>query len=69
MQTAAYPPAGRRGWLGFAVLAIPTLIVSMDMTILYLAAPSLSAAELLWISDIYGFLRAGALIPMVAIGD
>ena len=75
MQPTTHPPAGRREWLGFAVLALPTLLVSMDMTILYLATPSLSAAlqpsgaELLWISDIYGFLIAGALIPMGAIGD
>lgn len=68
-------PAGRREWIGLMVLALPTLLVSMDMTILYLAAPSLSAdlkpsgAELLWISDIYGFLLAGVLIPMGAIGD
>ncbi|WP_338446950.1 MFS transporter [Pelagerythrobacter marensis] len=67
--------AGTREWLGLAVLALPTLLVSMDMTILYLATPSLSAAlrpnaaELLWISDIYAFLVAGALIPMGAIGD
>jgi DHA2 family multidrug resistance protein-like MFS transporter len=75
MQPNSHPPAGGREWLGFAVLALPTLLVSMDMTILYLATPSLSAAlqpsgaELLWISDIYGFLIAGALIPMGAIGD
>jgi DHA2 family multidrug resistance protein-like MFS transporter len=67
--------AGSKEWIGLAVLALPTLLVSMDMTILYLAAPSLSAtlkpsgSELLWISDIYGFLVAGALIPMGAIGD
>lgn len=75
MQTTAHPSAGRREWLGMAVLALPTLLVSMDMTILYLATPSLSAAlqpsaaDLLWISDIYGFLIAGALIPMGALGD
>ncbi|HEV7369481.1 MFS transporter [Arenibaculum sp.] len=75
MQAATHPPAGRREWLGLAVLALPTLLVSMDMTILYLATPSLSAAlqpsaaELLWISDIYGFLIAGALIPLGAVGD
>ncbi|MDM0015623.1 MFS transporter [Variovorax sp. J22P168] len=68
-------PAGRREWIGLAVLALPTLLVSMDMSILFLAAPALSAAlrpsgsELLWISDIYAFLLAGALIPMGAIGD
>jgi MFS transporter, DHA2 family, multidrug resistance protein len=68
-------PAPPAAWIGLAVLALPTLLVSMDMTILYLATPSLSAdlkptgAELLWISDIYGFLVAGALIPMGTLGD
>lgn len=68
-------PAPPAAWLALAVLALPTLLVSMDMTILYLATPSLSAdlkptgAELLWISDIYGFLVAGALIPMGTLGD
>jgi DHA2 family multidrug resistance protein-like MFS transporter len=75
MQPTTHPLAGRREWLGLAVLALPTLLVSMDMTILYLATPSLSAAlqpsgaQLLWISDIYGFMIAGALIPMGALGD
>lgn len=75
MQTTAPVSAGRKEWLGLAVLALPTLLVAMDMTILYLATPALSAAlrpsgaELLWISDIYGFLVAGALIPMGALGD
>lgn len=75
-HAAAEPvAAGRRAWIALAVLAFPTLLVSMDMTILYLATPALSAAlqpsatQLLWISDIYGFILAGALIPMGALGD
>src|SRR6187551_1294545 len=69
------PSAGTGAWVGLAVLALPTLLVSMDMTILYLATPALSAelrptgSELLWISDIYGFLVAGALVSMGNIGD
>jgi DHA2 family multidrug resistance protein-like MFS transporter len=56
-------------------LALPCLIYSMDLTVLNLAAPKLSAAlrpsntELLWIVDIYGFVLAGALIPMGVLGD
>ena len=48
---------------------------SMDLTVLNLAVPSLSAdlkpssAELLWIVDIYGFLVAGSLITMGTLGD
>jgi DHA2 family multidrug resistance protein-like MFS transporter len=47
----------------------------MDLTVLNLAVPKLSAAlrptntELLWIVDIYGFVLAGALIPMGVLGD
>lgn len=67
--------AGRREWIGLAVLALPTLLVSMDLTVLNLAVPMLSAdlqpssAQLLWIVDIYGFLIAGSLITMGTLGD
>ncbi|MGY2062469.1 MFS transporter, partial [Nocardia gipuzkoensis] len=60
----------RRAWLGLAVLILPVLLVSMDMSVLYLAMPALtealapSATQQLWILDIYGFLIAGLLITM-----
>ncbi|MBQ1089346.1 MFS transporter [Streptomyces sp. B93] len=75
MTSETPPPAGRREWTGLAVLALPTLLISMDMTVLYLAVPHLSteleptSTELLWIMDIYGFLIAGALVPAGALGD
>ncbi len=37
------PRAGRREWVGLAVLAVPCLLYSMDLTVLYLAVPALSA--------------------------
>src|SRR5918998_5098263 len=67
--------AGRREWLGLAVLALPCLLYAMDLTVLNLAVPTLSAdlrpssAQLLWIVDIYGFLIAGSLITMGTLGD
>jgi DHA2 family multidrug resistance protein-like MFS transporter len=67
--------AGRREWLALAVLALPCMLVVMDLTVLFLAVPSLtadmdpSATELLWITDAYGFLIAGALVLMGALGD
>ena len=67
--------AGRREWIGLAVLALPCVLYSMDLTVLNLAVPQLSAdlkpsaAELLWIVDIYGFLVAGSLITMGTLGD
>lgn len=65
----------RTRWLGLAVLILPTLLVSMDSSSLYLAIPRLSeqlqpsASQLLWIIDIYAFLLAGLLITMGNIGD
>src|SRR5918994_729887 len=74
--TATTPPkAGRREWIGLAVLALPCLLYSMDLTVLHLAVPALSAdlnptsAQLLWILDIYGFVVAGMLIPLGTLGD
>src|SRR5881398_3416314 len=67
--------AGRREWIGLAVLALPCLLYAMDLTVLNLAVPRLSAelrpssAQLLWIVDIYGFVLAGSLITMGALGD
>ncbi len=67
--------AGRREWVGLGVLALPCVLYSMDLTVLNLAVPALSAelkpssAELLWIVDIYGFLVAGSLITMGTLGD
>ncbi|SMC73624.1 MFS transporter [Kibdelosporangium aridum] len=67
--------AGRREWLGLAVLAFPTLLLSLDMSVLHLAVPHLAAdlrpssSQLLWIIDIYGFLVAGFLVTMGTLGD
>jgi DHA2 family multidrug resistance protein-like MFS transporter len=64
-----------REWVGLAVLALPCVLYAMDLTVLNLAIPSLTtdlkptAAQLLWIVDIYGFLAAGALLIMGALGD
>jgi MFS transporter, DHA2 family, multidrug resistance protein len=69
------PRAGRREWIGLAVIALPCLLYSMDLTVLELAVPKLSAdlkptsSQLLWIMDIYGFLLAGFLITMGTLGD
>jgi DHA2 family multidrug resistance protein-like MFS transporter len=67
--------AGRKEWIGLAVLALPTLLLSLDMSVLYLAVPHLAAdlqpssSQLLWIMDIYGFMIAGFLITMGTLGD
>ena len=67
--------ATRREWIGLAVIALPCMLYSMDLTVLNLAVPAISAdlkpssAELLWIVDIYGFMVAGSLITMGTLGD
>ncbi|MEU6965186.1 MFS transporter [Streptomyces chrestomyceticus] len=71
------PPsrAGRREWTALVVLLLPCLLVSMDVSVLYFAVPFLSAelapsgVEQLWILDVYGFVLAGLLITMGALGD
>jgi DHA2 family multidrug resistance protein-like MFS transporter len=75
MTTSAPPRAGRREWIGLAVLALACLLYAMDLTVLHLAVPSISAdlrpssTQLLWIIDIYGFMVAGFLVTMGTLGD
>lgn len=58
-----------------AVLVLPALLASMDLSVLFIAVPWISAdlapsaTEQLWIMDIYGFVMAGLLITMGSIGD
>jgi DHA2 family multidrug resistance protein-like MFS transporter len=67
--------AGGREWTGLAVLLLPLLLVSMDVSVLYFAVPFISrdlqpsSAQQLWIFDIYGFVLAGLLITMGSLGD
>ncbi|MBX9390792.1 MFS transporter [Streptomonospora nanhaiensis] len=67
--------AGAREWAGLALLALPTVLLGLDVTVLYLVMPSLAAdlaptaTETLWIMDAYGFLIAGLLITMGTLGD
>ena len=67
--------ATRREWIGLAVIALPCVLYAMDLTVLNLAVPHLSAdlkptsAQLLWMLDIYGFFVAGSLITMGTLGD
>ncbi|MFC4150375.1 MFS transporter [Micromonospora mangrovi] len=69
------PRAGRREWLGFGVLMLPLLLVSMDVSVLYFAVPFISrelaptSTQQLWIFDMYGFVLAGLLLTMGSLGD
>jgi len=73
--TAQAPRATRREWIGLGVIALPCMLYSMDLTVLNLAVPQITAelrptaAQMLWIIDIYGFMVAGLLITMGTLGD
>src|SRR5215510_6414835 len=75
VNPATPPRAGRREWIGLAVLMLPTLLYSMDLTVLHLAVPRLTeslqptSTQLLWIIDIYGFFVAGSLVTLGTLGD
>lgn len=75
MNTALSPRAGMHEWMGLAVLALACILYSMDLTVLHLAVPHISAdlqptgTQLLWIIDIYGFFVAGSLIILGNLGD
>ncbi|GED96518.1 putative transmembrane-transport protein [Gordonia crocea] len=57
------------------MLLLPVLLVSMDVSVLFLAMPQLtkhldpSPTAALWILDSYSFVIAGLLITMGALGD
>ena len=67
--------ATRREWIGLSVLALACLLYVMDLTVLDLAVPAITAdlrptsSQLLWIIDSYGFMVAGALVTMGTLGD
>jgi DHA2 family multidrug resistance protein-like MFS transporter len=75
VPTTLQQRAGRAEYLGLAVLALPTILVALDLSVLYLALPHLAAdlhasgVQQLWITDIYGFLVAGLLVTMGTLGD
>ena len=76
MTADAPAKAGRREWIGLAVIALPCLAVldgphrAEPRACPRSAATSRpSSTQLLWIVDIYGFLVAGALITMGTLGD
>src|SRR5690606_28476951 len=73
--TSSSEIAGFREWIGLFVLALPTLLISIDVSVVILALPHIgvslgaSSTELLWIMDVYGFLLAGFMITMGTLGD
>jgi DHA2 family multidrug resistance protein-like MFS transporter len=64
-----------RALLAVAALALPTLLVAIDISVLAVALPSMgralhaSATELLWMTDSYNFMVAGAMLTAGAVAD
>lgn len=75
LPVPAVTRAGARGWAALAVLMLPTLLVSVDNTVLSFALPSISealrpsATGMLWIVDVYPLVLAGLLVAMGSLGD
>jgi DHA2 family multidrug resistance protein-like MFS transporter len=75
MTIGTPPRADWRVWTALVVLALPTLVAAMDMSVLFLALPHLSESlqasgiQQLWIMDIYGFVLSGFLVTMGTLGD
>lgn len=64
-----------RQWTGLGLMVLPMLALASDLTVLFLALPTMSldlspsASQGLWITHVYGFLMAGFLITMGRLGD
>ncbi len=75
MSSTSSNRATAREWVGLAVLALPTLLVSIDVSVMVLALPHIGSslgadsAQQLWIMDVYGFLLGGFMITMGTLGD
>lgn len=61
--------------VALALLALPSLLIAIDISVLNVALPRMTAdldptpAELLWMNDIYGFMVGGTMITMGTVGD
>ncbi|GAB3746160.1 hypothetical protein GCM10027590_64240 [Nocardiopsis nanhaiensis] len=74
-HTTASDRATKKEWAELALLVLPMLAVATDLTVLFLALPTLSAdldptaSQGLWVVHVYGFLIAGFLVTMGRLGD
>ena len=74
-MTTTTHPQRTRALLALAALALPTLLVAIDISVLAVTLPSMgralhaSATELLWMTDSYNFLVAGAMLTTGAVAD
>src|ERR1700704_337352 len=73
--SAGRPRADARRWWALAALALSVLVVGLDLFVLTLALPTLSAdlhastSDLQWFVDAYSLVLAAALLPAGLLGD
>ncbi|MEV0638634.1 MFS transporter [Streptomyces sp. NPDC050619] len=73
--SAAELRAGPREWFGLLVLLLPVTLMTADLGVLWLATPYLAAdlqptsSQVLWTTDMYGFMTCGFLVVMGTLGD
>ena len=74
-QPAAAATSGARRWWALGALALSVLVVGLDLFVLTLALPTLSAdlhastSDLQWFVDAYSLVLAAALLPAGLLGD
>ncbi|WP_152658200.1 MFS transporter [Oceanobacillus sp. CFH 90083] len=74
-NTEEAPKATWREWMGLGALSLAAFMLSSDMTILFLAMPSIaadlapSATQMLWIIHIGELLAVGFVLTMGRLGD
>ena len=75
MTPRASPGSHRWRWAALSVLCVTLLLVSLDLTILSVALPSIvrglhaTSSQLQWIIDAYAVAFAGLLLTLGALGD
>jgi len=75
MTPHASPGRHRWRWATLAILCVTLLVVSLDLTILNVALPSIAkglhatSSQLQWIVDAYAVAFAGLLLSLGALGD
>lgn len=73
--TAGQPAEPRRRWLALAVLCVTLLMVTLDVTVLNVALPTIvrdlnaTTTELQWIVDAYVIVFAGLLLSVGSLAD
>jgi MFS transporter, DHA2 family, multidrug resistance protein len=64
-----------RRWLAMAAISVSVLVVSLDLTVLSLALPTIAATmhastgDLQWITDAYALVIAALILPAGLLGD